>query len=314
MMLVLMPQPPLPSLPKLLVPTPPTRTRPKLSLNTAQIPNNTFGGKGSTSLRLETLSAVSPTVRNTFRNGHEETLSLALTSGRPPRPQLSINSSAQSQQPLKILTPTRTEPENSTPLSSSTSSAASASSYSSSESVTIVVPYTLAYNVTSILSNTPLPRRHTRRMSFTTTRPMFPAMKRVSFRTPLAEDIKTEKYTLAHSDIESSSSSTISSIESSQSESSNAPSSPPQSGLEQEQDQDQDQGHDLKEVTAERRAARRAPRTGDKRDSDESDSDTPPETPVAGRRKKSREWVWTLGPISKEQSSEDKDASSDEGS
>ncbi|KAK5018862.1 hypothetical protein LTR60_001129 [Cryomyces antarcticus] len=293
-----------PSLPKLLVPTPPTRTRPKLSLNTAQIPNNTFGGKGSTSLRLETLSAVSPTVRNTFRNGHEETLSLALTSGRPPRPQLSINSSAQSQQPLKILTPTRTEPENT----------ASASSYSSSESVTIVVPYTLAYNVTSILSNTPLPRRHTRRMSFTTTRPMFPAMKRVSFRTPLAEDIKTEKYTLAHSDIGSSSSSTISSIESSQSESSNAPSSPPQPGPEQEQNQDQDQGHDLKEATAERRAARRAPRTGDKRDSDESDSDTPPETPVAGRRKKSREWVWTLGPISKEQSSEDKDASNDEGS
>ncbi|TKA65065.1 hypothetical protein B0A49_06001 [Cryomyces minteri] len=139
---------------------------------------------------------------------------------------------------------------------------------------------------------------------------MFPATKRVSFRTPLAEDIKTEKYTLAHSDIESSSSSTISSIVSSQSESSNAPSSPTQSGPEQEQEQD----HTSKEPTAERRPARRAPRTGDKRDSDESDSDTPLETPVAGRRKKSREWVWTLGPISKEQPSEDKDASSDEGS
>lgn len=41
------------------------------------------------------------------------------------------------------------------------------------------------------------------------------------------------------------------------------------------------------------------PQVGEKRDSssDESDSDKCPETPVAGRRKRVREWTWTLGPM-----------------
>jgi hypothetical protein len=44
---------------------------------------------------------------------------------------------------------------------------------------------------------------------------------------------------------------------------------------------------------------RKAPRAGDKRDSSESedDSDTCPQTPVAGRRKRSRDWRWTLGKL-----------------
>jgi len=37
------------------------------------------------------------------------------------------------------------------------------------------------------------------------------------------------------------------------------------------------------------------PVAGEKRDSSDEDSDTCPETPVAGRRKRRREWVWTLG-------------------
>jgi len=41
------------------------------------------------------------------------------------------------------------------------------------------------------------------------------------------------------------------------------------------------------------------PLVGEKRESSDEDSDTCPETPVAGRRKRRREWVWTLGPVDK---------------
>ncbi|KAJ9623428.1 hypothetical protein H2203_005687 [Taxawa tesnikishii (nom. ined.)] len=98
---------------------------------------------------------------------------------------------------------------------------------------------------------------------------MFPAPKRVAFKAPLTEDIKTEKYTLAHSDLASSSSS-ISTL--------NLP--PP------EHDTDRSSSNPGGE-----------PHTGDKRDSSDEDSDVCPATPVAGRRKRRREWVWTLGPV-----------------
>ncbi len=48
------------------------------------------------------------------------------------------------------------------------------------------------------------------------------------------------------------------------------------------------------------------PRTGDKRDSsDEEDSDTCPATPIAGRRKRHRQWRWTLGPTGSRAGEED---------
>lgn len=51
----------------------------------------------------------------------------------------------------------------------------------------------------------------------------------------------------------------------------------------------------------------RSPQTGEKRESsDEEDSDTCPATPVAGRRKRSREWVWTLGPVDTASKTSDK--------
>lgn len=111
---------------------------------------------------------------------------------------------------------------------------------------------------------------------------MFPATKKVAFKEPLTEDVKTTHFTLRHSDIESSTS-TISTLEL----------SPPnteakQSTLEQdhkESQEDHDQSHPS------------SPQTGDKRESsDEEDSDggSCPATPVAGRRKRHRQWVWTL--------------------
>jgi hypothetical protein len=41
----------------------------------------------------------------------------------------------------------------------------------------------------------------------------------------------------------------------------------------------------------------KSPRAGEKRESSDEDSDTCPATPVAGRKKRSRDWVWTLGPV-----------------
>lgn len=109
---------------------------------------------------------------------------------------------------------------------------------------------------------------------------MFPQAKKVSFRAPLTEDIKNERYTMKHSDIESSSS-TISTLEL----------SPPEN-VEQK-------GQEVKEAEIAKDATgASSPQRGEKRESsDEEDSDTCPATPVAGRRKRHRQWVWTLGPI-----------------
>ncbi|KAK8258245.1 hypothetical protein IWZ00DRAFT_39415 [Phyllosticta capitalensis] len=158
-----------------------SKQRPKLSLNTAQAQFRTFG-KGS-SLRLDTLSAVSPTIRNTFSNGYE------------PRP-------ASASEPPSAKSWTAD-----TPSSASTyNSTISTSSVSSLGLDSGRIPYSLPHNVKSILANSPLPPvvRHR------TMKPMFPPAKRVSFA-PFTEEIKTSKYTLAHSDIDSSSS-TISSL------------------------------------------------------------------------------------------------------
>jgi len=108
---------------------------------------------------------------------------------------------------------------------------------------------------------------------------MFPAAKKVAFRSPLTEDVKTEKYTLKHSDIESSAS-TISTLDLN--------------------DVKEDDEKVVKKVEKKQRAS--SPQTGEKRESsDEEDDDDEdesyPTTPVAGRRKRHRQWTWTLGPV-----------------
>lgn len=123
---------------------------------------------------------------------------------------------------------------------------------------------------------------------------MFPTSKKVAFAAPLTEDITTEKYTMRHSDIESSFS-TISTLEL----------SPPETNkLEVE-----GEGNALKSgaKTVTKKGTSSSPRTGEKRESsDEEDSDTCPATPVAGRKKRHREWVWTLGPVDTTSASNDK--------
>ncbi|CAI9630020.1 unnamed protein product [Alternaria burnsii] len=238
--------------------------RPKLSINTEQ---PRILGKGA-SLRLETLSAVSPTVRNTFSNAYE----------RP--------------------APAPTTPNSASTLSSTLTSA-------STDSATSSIPYKQPHNLTSILSNSPARAIIPRKMG-SSNRPMFPAEKRVSFRTPLEEEITTTKYTLAHSDLESSSStlsSLTSSVETTSSES-EAETGKPSLSLKPAINISNTSISPLQlsissTASSVESSPRKSPRAGDKRDSSssEDDSDSAPETPVAGRRKRTRDWRWTLGPL-----------------
>lgn len=120
---------------------------------------------------------------------------------------------------------------------------------------------------------------------------MFPAAKRVAFKTPLTEEVKTEVYTVRHSDIESSSS-TISTLEL----------SPPEPAKNGESSETSSQHSQVKQASC-----GTSPQRGQKRESEEDeDSDICPATPVAGRRKRDREWVWTLGPITTSEAAEGK--------
>ncbi|KAF2655513.1 hypothetical protein K491DRAFT_678832 [Lophiostoma macrostomum CBS 122681] len=267
--------------------------RPKLHINTQQL--RTFG-KGS-SLRLDTLSAVSPTARNTFSNAYEPAATSAVPAlVRPSKPQLSIDSSW-------TKTSNSNPPSSTTPSSASTLSSAITSA-SSNDSATIRIPYKQPHNLTSILFNSPARQLLPRKMA--PVRPLFPAEKRVSFATPLEEEITTSKYTMAHSDLQSSinSDSTISSIETpaaSESESFSASlsittSSPSSSDVPSSPSvaPPSEQSDSSAFSSLEGSPRPKGPRLGDKRDSSESDSDSCPETPVAGRRKRRRDWRWTL--------------------
>lgn len=255
--------------------------RPKLSLDTNNVPS--IFGKSSTSLRLETLSATSPTARNTFRNTLDPvTAQNKKSNTKPTLSSLKIATDSSPREPEQI--------QQSTTNDSAASSATTTSSLSSIDSFSTVVPYKLTFNTTSILVNSPLPRT-SRRSHFGHQKPMFPAPKKVAFREPLTEDVKTTRFTLRHSDIESSTS-TISALELTPSDSEVDETSKNQT----ERSQQADDRPSAKSPPS--------PHTGDKRESsdeEESDSDSCPATPVAGRRKRHRQWIWTLGPVDGEE-------------
>lgn len=247
--------------------SPAASKRPKLSLNTSDVQLSVFG-KGSTSLRLETLSCTSPTSRNTFSNRDAQGSSIT-TQQKPTLAPLTTSPSTVNQ-----------EPETTQDCASSASTASSSTTDSSS----IEVPYRVAFHTTSILVNSPIPRKRTRKSTLGE-RTMFPPPKKVAFRSPLTEEVKTTKYTMKHSDIESSSSS-ISTLELSPQQSNGSSTSSNKSD-------DRDSQHAAHRVTS-------SPHIGDKRESssDEEDSDDScPSTPLPGREKRSRIWAWTLGPI-----------------
>ena len=279
------------AVPTLPPPGPSPSKRPKLSLNTSSVAP--VFGKGSTSLRLETLSATSPTARNTFQNG---TKAERKSGGRMKRPGLTPLSTDVSITPTQTSTPSRIalpESADAADNSSSSSSTASATSISTLDSLSSEVPYKLPFNATSILSNGPIPRTKCRTMSFAQSKPMFPAAKKVAFRAQLTEDIETTVYTMRHSDILESPCSSNSTLEA----------TPPKKGRRKYAGKGQEEAN-----TEVEESSITSPQTGEKRESsdEEDDSDNPPQTPVAGRNKRSRKWVWTLGPISNA-SGEDKE-------
>jgi len=278
----------------------PRLQRPKLSINTQQ--TRTFG-KGS-SLRLETLSAASPTARNTFQNAYETN-------------RVQIVSTPLRQAHDATETPNTPEPADSrTPSSSSVSSASTLSDLGG-------FPYTITHNTSSILVNSPIPRIEHRRLSISQSRPIFPPERHVAFRSPLEEEVRTTKYTWKHSDIETEESTSVIEVVESSPKGTIAISSIAQTLHSNNSTESSCASPDLEQTpttptaftesalsspppSAVRLSYRRrrsrlkvhSPKAGDKRDSSsESDSDSCPETPVAGRRKRRREWVWTLGPV-----------------
>ena len=263
------------SLPR--IPPRPAPQRPKLIINTQQprIP-----GKAA-SLRVDLLSAASPTVRNTFSNTYDPAVATTTTT---------------------------------------TTTAAC-------DPATPTLPYKQPHHLVSILANSPVvPRK------MVPARPRFPAEKRVSFRTPLEEHITTVKYTLAHSDLLSSCS-TLASIASTQETQEAAassgttaphPSNPtfhaslPGTALQIPIYLPQTPCHPLDptDLATKSPLPPSPPRTGQKRDSSssEDDSDSCPETPVAGRRKRTRDWRWTLGPLTSKPLPSNQDLASSEDS
>ncbi|KAF2767201.1 hypothetical protein EJ03DRAFT_276489 [Teratosphaeria nubilosa] len=261
--------------------------RPKLSLNTTNTSLPATIGKGSTSLRLETLSATSPTSRNTFSNGYYAAQQLGRGTRRPQGPSLAPLATVVSSTVSENPTPTDCELLSSAESGDLTSASAVSSTSTStnfSDLLSTSVPYKLTDDITSILYNGPLLEPRSR--SSSTSQPMS-SSKKVVFKAPLTEEIKTTKYTMAHSDI---SSSTISTLE--------LP--PPEHTHQSHQTEGEAhrEAHQSKNSTVEESINATAPHTGEKRESsDEEDHEVCPATPIAGRRKRHRQWRWTLGPI-----------------
>lgn len=222
-----------------------SRPRPRLSLNTHC--QRTLPGKGTSALRLDTPSTVSPTVRNTYNNTFDSCATPHIPSA------LSISTT--SKPSLKLTVMDAKPPHAPSEFGSSPTSTSSSASLSPS-----ATPYSLPAHVHSILTNSPLLRLANNRSmtnSATAQRLFFPPVKRVTFRAQLAEEIRTSKYTFRHSDLPS-----------------REPSPMP-----------------LDET---RLAPKREASTPDFKEEDDEDQST---TPVIVRRKKIRDWTWTLGPV-----------------
>jgi hypothetical protein len=179
--------------------------RPKLSLTTEMNLSHTRSfGKGTTSLRLDTLSAVSPTIRNTFSNAYVHPKSASLPGSRSATP---VDAK---QKPvllrLEVPTSTSNAPTMLTPASKTETiheeeSASGSSSGSNSSTVSPesgFVPYSLPTHHRSILTNSLLPKTDAMTRIRRLSRPMFALPKQVTFKEPLQEEIRTTRHTFSH--------------------------------------------------------------------------------------------------------------------
>ena len=296
--------------------TPPTK-RPRLTLNTSVASERVFG-KASTSLRVDALTATTPTARNTLKNAYDSLatiISANATSPPPSFPATCLENDVTGATPPSPSSSASTSPALSHARTgqSGVASSASSSSISSFEYPEIkkLQNSTSAFQpVTSRKSfESDLKPISSIMSAFASSRSALTgAVKHVSFRDPLDEEIRTFKYTLAHSDIfaedaalaltcpdrnggmveqhPSAGNQRIASTQLStmRPHSSIADaSSAHRSALEKLSDRSSATINSLKRES----------------DDSETDSDFYAQTPASGRRKRRREWVWTLEPLNK---------------
>ncbi|KAL5048929.1 hypothetical protein BDW71DRAFT_11566 [Aspergillus fruticulosus] len=243
----------------------PALSRPKLTLQTSSLPMSFSTSSTGLSLSLATGPTASPTVRNTFKNAYDVTYPPSATAS-PSR-----SSSNRFSKPSSPYTPSN--------------------------------PYQLPIGLKSILRNSYLESTKRRSNSVgpsngsTSRRVFFPTKKQVSYRYPLEEEIKTVKYTAAHSDLVSDSES--GSCETSSDDDSDYSTSSLVSSDTTPSDEETN--------TAEKKKKKRKYRSNERqvravalmeglKDPYFSQSQTP-QTPRQGRLKRRREWRWTLGPL-----------------
>ncbi|CRL23685.1 unnamed protein product [Penicillium camemberti] len=271
-------------------------SRPKLTLQTTALPR-TFG-TSTTGLSFSFAAAPtsSPTIRNTFKNAYEVASPSSATS---PTKSTRYN---------KPTSPFILHPNNN--LFNHRS------------------PYQLPIGVRSILRNSPL-EPSTRRQSGPISaggngpngagsrRVFFPAKKQVSYRYPLEEEIRTERYTAQHLDLVTEEAVQAEADTNAQSPpetrpapfqniegaKENSDSSPSVSETSTSDDTSADEGVRGSSLSKTERKKRRTVqierqvRAVALLDGFEADGSSTPQTPRQGRAKRRREWKWTLGPV-----------------
>ncbi|KAJ5871712.1 uncharacterized protein N7529_004065 [Penicillium soppii] len=264
-------------------------SRPKLTLQTTSLPR-TFGSS-TTGLSFSFAGAptASPTVRNTYKNAYDVASPSSATTS-----------------PSKA---TRFNTKPTSPYIHSNNNIFTRNSYQQ------------PLGVRSILRNSPLEPATRRRGSISaggngpsagTRRVFFPAKKQVSYRFPLEDEIKTERYTAQHLDLVR---------EAVQHELDTKPpleTRPAGSKPEQKEKEDSDSSFpsetsasdtsadetscDTSLTKTERKKRRtmqieRQVRAVALLDGFEADGSSTPQTPRQPRAKRRREWKWTLGPV-----------------
>ncbi|KAI9792452.1 MAG: hypothetical protein M1816_002336 [Peltula sp. TS41687] len=231
--------------------------RPKLSLQTTVCDRPRTFGKSSTTLMLATSTSGetnnSPTINNTYFNAFHA-----------PRQTAATTTNLTFQSP-----PTTITPSSSSTHHNRTSTLLRPSSSDDAPKL----PYTQPLGLRSILRHGPLPRPAPRSASSRHQRPRFPAPKRVLYKTPIQEEIRTSRYTATHFDLvllerEQKAANGAEDEESVQ--------CPPTAGQESDSDED-------------------AAATARRKDDDGEDVAGTPLSPRK-RGKQKREWTWTLAP------------------
>lgn len=284
-------------------------SRPKLTLQTTSLPRTCGSSTTGLSLSFAAGPGASPTVRNTFKNAYDVTSPSSATSSPSKAASHRFNNNS------KPSSPYIHQPTNNTPFN-----------YRS--------PYQLPLGVRSILRNSPLetaPRRRSGSISAGTIGPgsagarrvFFPAKKQVSYRYPLEDEIRTEKYTAQHLDLvreeeaapDNDKAEGLSANEEDDSDSGSASlSETSTSGDETSADEGGMRDNTLSKVERKKRRTLQVERQVravallDGLEPDTYTSSTP-QTPRQ-RVKRRREWKWTLGPLNVDSQNGGSEASS----